>query len=89
MSTPVKTLIEEVRAFNLTMLYKLGLHRNKGHWASKTDEELFEHMQAEMRELEDACESGDREKICSECGDIANLAMMIHSNAVNGTKNHR
>ena len=89
MSTPISTLKEEVKAFGLTMLYKLGLHRNKGHWSSKEDYELMKHLRDEVDELTEALQAGNREKICSECGDVANLAMMIHNNAVNGTKAHR
>lgn len=88
MSTPISTLVEEVKAFGTAMVYKLGLHRNKGHWSGKSDKELLEHLRDEVRELEDACRTGKREDIASEAADVANLSMMIYSNAVNGSKDH-
>jgi len=88
MSTSIHILKEEVELFSLTMLYKLGLHKNKGHWASNSDDILFKHLQSEILELSKALKDGDRENICSECADVANMAMMIHNNSVNSPKNN-
>jgi len=75
------TIAEAVADFAVHMTHKLLLNRHKPHWSNYTNDQLFERVKQETRELLLAIEDDDRKAIVEECADVANFLMMIADNA--------
>ena len=56
------------------MKFKFMVHRDKGDWMHKSQEQLFAELQREIIELKEA---PNKEAVISECADIANYCAMI------------
>jgi hypothetical protein len=68
--------------FAAKMLAKLQMNmRKRFSYRNETADLLFEKMCTEMEELCEELKVKDKEKIISECADVANYCMMIADNA--------
>jgi NTP pyrophosphatase (non-canonical NTP hydrolase) len=52
-------------------------NREKGDYTKHSDKELLLLLKEEVRELEEAIESGNHNNIIYECADVANYARFI------------
>lgn len=75
---------KRIKNFTKAMEYKLYVHSNKGKFEWKDDEMLMKQLKAEVKELEEALKTGNKEKILSEAADVANYAFFIASKTVRG-----
>lgn len=74
---PVTEPREAVLWFAGEMESKLKVNDHKGGWYSCNLNYLSKRLTQERKELYDAIKSDDKERVISECADIANFAMMI------------
>ncbi len=68
-----------VAAFGEAMVLTLELPKNwdKGGWHGKDNEELYELLLREVKELKEAIESGTAEDVARESVDVAEFVMMM------------
>ncbi len=79
---PKPKISNVIRWFGQKMLNKLAKNKHKGFlWRSDNADDLFERLMDEVTELEEVLDSGNKEKIISECSDVANFAMFIADKA--------
>jgi hypothetical protein len=76
-----------VLRFVRDMLYKLYVHRAKGHWANEDNWWLYDRIGQEYAELQEALLAyvedptpENAKAVRYEAADIANIAMMVSDN---------
>lgn len=76
---PVRRSPVRVQVRRMSLLMELKLRKNdfKGGWANVPAHKLLDLLEAEVKELREAVESGDPLDIAQECADVANYAMMV------------
>lgn len=76
---PVRRSPVRVQVRRMSLLMELKLRKNdfKGGWSNVPVHKLLDLLEAEVRELREAVESGDPLDIAQECADVANYAMMV------------
>ncbi len=75
---------KEVQCFAIQMEQTLRLNDYKGGWKNMADEEIIARILEETGEIltSKACIAGNSPE--QECVDVANFAMMLWDNIVNG-----
>lgn len=73
---------EDLRRFFDAMIYKLKVHHRKGRWEDKTIEEYLPLLEGEVTELRDAITLGNMVETMLEGADVANMALIVSSIAV-------
>ena len=73
---------EDIRRFVNAMVYKLKRNAHKGRWKDGTTKRYFELLQGEVAELSDSIDEGNLIEQLLEAADVANMALIIASIAV-------
>jgi NTP pyrophosphatase (non-canonical NTP hydrolase) len=66
------------------MMYKLRLNAHKGRWEHKKVAEYMAHVREEVTELDHAIGEGNMIEVVLEAADVANMAMIVSSMAIEG-----
>lgn len=83
----VEPVIDPVALFAIEMDQKLAQRSSKGGWENLSLTELLKRLRAEVVELEEAIvniQTTGTKHIREEAADVANFAMMIHDQIMNG-----
>lgn len=78
----VEQYAPEIRRFVEAMVYKLGVHADKGKWENQTIESRLPKLQDEVAELREAIERGNMVEVMLEAADVANYALIISAKAM-------
>jgi hypothetical protein len=74
----------DIRRFVDAMLYKLAVNVHKGRWEDVSVQTQYENLLVEVEELRYAMSEGNTVAVMLEAADVANYALIIASEKLDG-----
>lgn len=78
----VEQYAPDIARFVEAMVYKLGVHANKGKWENMPITRALELLRGEEKELTEAVQRGNMVEIMLEAADVANYALITSAIAM-------
>lgn len=80
----LRTYEPDLRRFIDAMIYKLRKNAHKGRWEHGRLKEYEAKLREEVTELAEAIDTGNMVEIVLEAADVANMALILCSMAIDG-----